>query len=64
MSDGTLLPQVRDSALAWLGGYLPHLGDPASMQSFIRAPALGGDSAISGAVLMALDALHERAGQG
>lgn len=58
MSDATLLPQVRDSALALLGGYLPHLRDPASMQSFIRAPALGGASAISGAVLMALEALH------
>jgi fructokinase len=58
MSDGRLLPQVRDSALALLGGYLPHLRDPASMQSFIRAPALGGTSAISGAVLMALETLH------
>jgi fructokinase len=60
MSDGTLVSRVRDSALAWLGGYLPHLRDPASMRSFIRTPALGSDSAISGAVLMALDALDSR----
>jgi fructokinase len=57
MSDGTLLAPVRDSALALLGSYLPHLRDPASMGSYIRAPALGSDSAISGALLMALDAL-------
>lgn len=54
VSDGTLLPQVRDSARALLGGYLPNLGDPAAMRSFIKAPALGSDSAISGALLMAL----------
>jgi fructokinase len=60
MSDGSLLPAVRDSSLAWLGGYLPYLRDPASVRSFIRAPALGGDSAIAGAMLMALDAASLR----
>jgi fructokinase len=57
MSDGSLLPLVRESTLAWLGGYLPPLGDPAQMSAFIRAPVLGGDAAITGAALMALDAL-------
>jgi fructokinase len=60
MSDGTLLPQVQDLALASLGGYLPHLRDPASMRSFIRAPALGTGSAITGAMLMALAAISSR----
>ena len=57
MSDGSLLPLIRESSLALLGGYLPHLRDPACMESFICAPALGADSAIAGAALMALDAL-------
>lgn len=60
MSDGTLLSPVRASVLDWLGGYLPHLRDSVSMASFIRAPALGSDSAVSGAMLMALDAISSR----
>lgn len=57
VTDAALLPQIRESALAWLGGYLPHLRDAAAMQAFIRAPGLDGDSAIAGALLMAADAL-------
>ncbi len=57
LSDPGLLPQVRRSALAWLGGYLPHLRDAAAMETFIRSPGLDGDSAITGALLMAAEAL-------
>ncbi len=60
VSDAALLPQIRDAALAWLGGYLPHLRDAAAMSAFIRAPGLDGDSAITGALLMAADALDAR----
>jgi fructokinase len=59
MSDGTLLPLVRQSTAAQLGGYLEYLRDPASMGAFIRAPGLGNDSAIAGAMLMALEALSQ-----
>jgi fructokinase len=60
VADAALLPQIRDSALAWLGGYLPHLRDAAAMHAFIRAPGLDADSAICGALLMAADALASR----
>jgi fructokinase len=60
MSDGTLLPMVRDQTLAVLGGYLPFLNDPAQARAVIRAPELGADSAISGALLMALAAAEQR----
>lgn len=60
VSDAALLPQIRDATQAWLGGYLPHLRDAAAMHAFIRAPGLDGDSAISGALLMAADALDSR----
>ena len=56
MSDGSLLPRIRSSALEQLGGYLMHLRDAASMHAFITPPALGRDSAIAGATLMALEA--------
>jgi fructokinase len=60
VSDPQLLPQVREAALACLGGYLPYLRDAAAMDAFIRAPGLEGDSAITGALLMAADALDAR----
>lgn len=56
MSDGSLLPRIRSSALEQLGAYLMHLRDAASMQAFITSPALGRDSAIAGATLMAQEA--------
>lgn len=55
MQDVRLLPLVRESALACLGGYLPHLREPADMHSFIRAPGLADDSGICGALLLAAD---------
>ncbi len=58
VADAQLLPQIHEAALARLGGYLPHLRDAATMQSFIRAPGLGADSAVTGALLMAADAIE------
>ena len=60
LADGSLLPLIRESTQTWLAGYLPHLHEPAAMQALIRAPALHGDSAISGAVLLALAALDSQ----
>lgn len=57
-TDAGLLPQVRSATLAILAGYLPHLRDAAAMREFIRAPALGADAAISGALLMAAASAH------
>lgn len=59
LSDGTLLPLIRTATLGALGGYLPHLREREAMDAFIRAPALGTDSAIVGAATMALEALHQ-----
>jgi fructokinase len=59
MSDESLLPLIREYTAARLGGYLEYLRDPASMGAFIRAPVLGKDSAIAGAMLMALEALPQ-----
>lgn len=56
LSDGALLPQVRESTLAVLGGYLPFLATPEQAWALIRPPELGADSAIAGAMLMALAA--------
>jgi fructokinase len=53
MSDGLLLPQVRASTLAWLGGYLPHLRDQGQINAYLRPPGLCNDSALSGAAQMA-----------
>ena len=60
MKDGGLLPEVRDVARAQLAGYLPALREAGAMDQFIRSPALAGDSAIAGAVLMALDCLRRQ----
>lgn len=59
MADGALLPLVRQATCSLLHGYLPPLRDPADVERFVRAPALAGDSAIAGAVLMALDTLTQ-----
>jgi fructokinase len=58
MKDGALLPLVREATSSLLHGYLPPLRDPADVERFVRAPAFAGDSAIAGAVLMALDSLE------
>jgi fructokinase len=58
MSDGTLLPLVRDAASAYLNGYLSPLKDPHRMSDYVCAPALGDRAGIAGAMLLARQA-HE-----
>ena len=60
MADKSLLPQVRERARALLAGYVSPLREAADMEGFIQSPALAGDSAIAGAVLMATDALTRK----
>lgn len=60
VSGSALLPEIREAALARLGSYLPHLRDAAAVEGFIRAPGLDGDSAITGALLMAAEVLDAR----
>jgi len=55
---GDLLPEVRRATQRLLGDYLPPLQHEAQVADLIRAPALGPDSAIAGAMLMARDALR------
>jgi fructokinase len=63
LADGLLLPLVRDWTRTWLGGYLPHLADAQHLDNFIQSPFLGGDSAISGAALMAFEAYQLKGAQ-
>lgn len=53
-----VLPEVRRQTMALLGGYLSHLRDAPGMERLIRAPALGTDSAIVGALQAALEILE------
>jgi fructokinase len=59
MKDSALLSMVRQATCSLLQGYLPPLRDPARVERFVRAPALADDSAITGAVQMALDSLKQ-----
>jgi fructokinase len=61
LSDEGLLPLVREATLAVLAGYLPFLADAGQAKALIRPPLLGTDSAITGAILMALAAAEGRA---
>ncbi len=54
---GDLLPEVRRATHALLAQYLPPLQAAEQVEALIRSPGLGGDSAITGALLMAHDAL-------
>ena len=53
MSDAALLPRVRAATHACLNGYLPPLKERESLDHYLVAPALGSQSAIAGALLMA-----------
>jgi len=57
---GDLLPPIRQATQALLGTYLPPLRNAEQVQSLIRPPGLGADSAIVGALQMANDALAGR----
>lgn len=60
MNDGALLPEVRSIAHALLADYLPALRDAGAMTRFVLSPALAGESAVAGAILMALDSLNAK----
>jgi fructokinase len=53
MSNGSLLPLVRDAAFRCLNGYIPALKDPARMTDHICAPGLGTRAGIAGALFLA-----------
>ncbi len=54
MSDGTLLPLVRQAAFRYLSSYIPALATPERMDLYISAPGLGSRAGITGALLLAL----------
>jgi fructokinase len=53
MANGALVPLVSAAMLEYLNGYLPPLADPERARSYVRAPALGQDSGVVGAILLA-----------
>lgn len=54
---GDLLPLARNATHALLRDYLPPLARPEQVAAFIRAPGLGADSAITGALQLAREAI-------
>lgn len=54
MASGELVPLVSAAMLEYLNGYLPPLADRERAESYLRAPALGQDSGIVGAILLAM----------
>ena len=54
MSNRALLPLVSAAMLEYLNGYLAPLRDAECAASYLRAPALGQDSGIVGAILLAM----------
>ena len=59
MSNGALLPLVSATMLDYLNGYLTPLRDAERAANYLRAPALGRDSGLVGAILLALQAHRE-----
>jgi fructokinase len=53
MSDGTLLPQVREAAFRYLNGYIPALQDAEWAADYVCSPVLGASAGIAGALLLA-----------
>jgi fructokinase len=53
MGEGSMLPRVRKAMHGYLDGYLAPLRDIASLDSYLRAPGLGPQSGIRGALLLA-----------
>lgn len=60
MSDGSLLPLIRESMRTWLNGYLHPLRATDQMDNYLAAPLLGQDAAITGAMLQAQDSIVAR----
>lgn len=53
MSDGTLLPQVREAAFRYLNGYIPALQDAERAADYVCSPVLDASAGIAGALLLA-----------
>jgi fructokinase len=64
MANGALLPLVSTAMLEYLNGYLPPLSDPERAAAYLRAPGLGKDSGIVGAILLATQARGDGARTG
>lgn len=61
MSNGILVPHVRKAMLEFLNGYLPPLNDRELAAKYVCAPALGDRAGITGALLLAADAMSSGA---
>jgi fructokinase len=57
MSDGTLIPLVREAMFEALNGYIPALADREAASGYVCLPALGVNSGIAGALLLAQEAV-------
>ena len=60
MSNGILLPHVREAMLHFLNGYLPPLNDSELAAKYVCEPALGDRAGVIGALLLAADAVSCR----
>ncbi len=60
---GHLQARVRQRVKVWLGDYLPELRSPEAIQAYVAPPALGENSGVLGAIVLAARAA-ERAGLG
>jgi fructokinase len=58
MADGQVMPFVREATARYLNRYLEPLRDPARLQDYLCAPALGARAGVTGALLLAQAALQ------
>ena len=57
MSQVRLLPLIRTRLLHWLGGYVDRSEILSDIDRYVVAPELGDDAGVSGALVLAMDAL-------
>jgi fructokinase len=57
MSDGTLIPLVQDAMFELLNGYIPALANRETASTYVCRPSLDSKSGITGALLLAEEAL-------
>ena len=58
MSQVRLLPLIRTRLLHWLGGYVDRSEILSDIDRYVVAPELGDDAGVSGALVLALDAVE------
>lgn len=51
-----VLSRTRERVASWLGGYLPDLRRPGVLEDYLVAPALGENSGVLGAIVLAENA--------